>query len=89
MGQYILSMSLPVKSIAADRIEEVKNDGGNVSAYIRGLIEDDVDRLLSVHIKALQKSVKYLHACLAATGHSIEQFERITDEVVEIREDCE
>lgn len=89
MGNVILSVSLPVKSIAADQIEEVRNDGGNVSAYIRGLIEDDVDQLLSVHIEALQLSVKYLHACLAATGHTIEDFHRIAYDVAEIKEECE
>jgi hypothetical protein len=93
MGNVILSVSLPVKSIAADQIEEVRNDGGNVSAYIRGLIEDDVDQLLGLQVDALRTAVRYLHACLAATGHAVEDFvpigESSWEPIVEIKEDCE
>jgi len=93
MGNVIISMSLPVKSIAADRLYEIGNDGGNVSAYIRGLIEDDVDQLLGLQVEALRASVRYLHACLAATGHVIEDFvpigESSWEPIVEMKEDCE
>jgi len=89
MGNVIISMSLPVKSIAADRLYEIGNDGGNVSAYLRGLIEDDVDQLLGLQVEALRTAVRYLHACLAATGHAVEDFVSISGEKVEMKEDCE
>jgi len=75
MGSVIISISLPVKSIAADRLYEIGNDGGNVSAYVRRLIEDDVTGLPNHVEQALRLRIKYLHACLAACGHTEEDFD--------------
>jgi hypothetical protein len=88
MGSVIISISLPVKSIAADRLYEIGNDGGNVSAYVRRLIEDDVTGLPDHVEAALRIQVKYLQACLSATGHSVEDFHRIGDDIAEIKEEC-
>lgn len=68
MGNVILSVSLPVKSIAEARLQEVKNEGGNVSAYIRRLIEDDTAFHLSDFVEALQRKVAYLEARLQFAG---------------------
>lgn len=89
MGNVIHSLSLPVQSIAETRLGLMKNEGGNVSAYIRRLIEDDVTGLPDHVEAALRIQVKYLQACLAATGHNPEDFVPIDCDSVLIKEDCE
>lgn len=88
MGNVIHSVSLPVKSAAEAQLSVLKYEGVNISAYVRRLIEDDVTGLPDHVEAALRIQVKYLQACLSATGHSVEDFHRIGDDIAEIKEEC-
>ena len=60
MGRLVYSFSVEEGSIAHRRIEQWKASKDNFSAFIVDLIEDT----RALHIKALQKKVKYIRWAL-------------------------
>ena len=60
MGRLVYSFSVEEGSIAHRRIEQWKASKDNFSAFIVDLIEDT----RAMHVKALQKKVKYIRWAL-------------------------
>lgn len=66
MGNIILSVSLPEDSTAYAEVKRIKAEGGNVSAFLRLLLEEGAH--MPERIRMQRVRIDYLLDCLAAMG---------------------
>jgi hypothetical protein len=66
MGNIILSVSLPEDSTAYAEVKRIKAEGGNVSAFLRLLLEEGAH--MPERIRMQRVRIDFLLDCLTAMG---------------------